>query len=119
MTDRNDHYEALFDSQYLRWFDLVDRQVLIRITKVERRELTLRGGVKKNSGVVSFEVVQGELESVKPLVLNRTNGDAIAGIHGVSVVDWVGKEIVLYVTQTKLKGKPVNCIRVRAKKQTN
>lgn len=104
-----DHYEALFDSKYLRWFDLEGKgDVCCTIEKVEREELTLRGGAKKKSPVVSIK------NASKPLVLNRTNADTVAELYGLKPSQWVGKKIVLYVTTTNLKGKPVNCIRVKA-----
>ena len=106
-----DHYEALFDSKYLRWFDIDGKgDVPVTITKVEREELTLRGGAKKKSPVVTMEGKQ------KQLVLNRTNADTIAELFGLKPSAWVGKKIVLYVSTTNLKGKPVNCIRIKAGK---
>jgi len=113
-----DHFEALFNSTYQRWFDL-DGPALVRITKVQRDvELTLPGGAKKKSPVLSYELVQGTLSEVKPLVLNKTNGNLIAKILGEKPSQWIGKEIVLFQDTTNLRGEPTKCIRVRAKKGT-
>lgn len=107
-----DHYEALFDSQFLRWFDIEGKgDITCTIDKVVREELTLRGGAKKKSPVVTIK------NGSKPLVLNRTNADTIAQLYGNKPSGWAGKRIVLYVDTTNLKGKPVNCIRVKAPKQ--
>ncbi len=103
-----DDYEALFDSKYLRWFDIEGKgDITCTIEKVAREELTLRGGAKKKAPVITTK------NGSKPLVLNRTNADAIADLHGNKPSQWPGKRITLYVTQTKLKGKTVNCIRVK------
>jgi hypothetical protein len=109
-----DEYEALFDSKYLRWFhvqEILDREGKTEITctieKVERVELTLRGGAKKWGPVVT---VKG---ASRQLVLNRTNADTIAELYGSKPSQWVGKKFTLFVTTTKLKGKTVNCLRVK------
>lgn len=104
-----DHYEALFDSKYLRWMDIVEHgDVLVTISKIERNvELTLRGGVKKKSPLLHFKGAS------KPLVLIKTNSESIAEIYGNKPSNWIGKQVVLYVTTTDLKGKTVNCIRIK------
>lgn len=111
-----DHYEALFDSTYLRWFDLNGQPSLVVIKSTERKELTLRGGAKKKAPVIDIEQIQGAITDIKPLVLNRTNADSIASIHGNRPSEWPGKEIVLYQDVTKLKGQETNCIRIRKRK---
>lgn len=60
------------------------------------------------------EPVAGER---KGFILNVTNGKSIESIAGSKDTDnWVGKRIVLYPTETDLKGERVDCIRVRAPK---
>jgi F-type H+-transporting ATPase subunit alpha len=81
--------------------------IVCTIEKVEREELTLRGGAKKKAPVITVK------NGSKPLVLNRTNADTIAELHGNKPSGWPGKRICLYVTTTKLKGKTVNCIRIK------
>lgn len=104
-----DHYEALFDSTYLRWFDIADaEQVNVTIESVRRDTVTLRGGVEKLVPIVKFKGAK------KELVLNKTNGDSIAELLGVKPSRWSGGRICLFVTNTKLKGKTVPCIRVKA-----
>lgn len=105
-----DHYEALFDSKFLRWFDIVEKgDVTVEITKVRKEEVTLPGGAKKMAPIVTFKGAK------KEFVLNRTNGDSIAGQCGQKPSQWIGKKITLYVTTTNCKGRTVNCIRVREK----
>ena len=121
--DATDHYEALFNHNYLRWFHLQGHPSLCEITKVEKDvELTLRGGAKTKKPVVHLQQVKGHIEEVKPLVLNVTNGNAIAQILGARPSKWVGGKIVLYPDTTKMfdadekKMVEVGCIRIRAPK---
>ncbi len=107
MTDYKDHWEAQFDRDYLRWFHLQGHEVTVEIESIERKELTLRGGAKKKSPVIRF------VGKDKPLVMNYTNMESISEIHGKSVKDWVGKKVVLYQSETQLKGKTVDCIRIK------
>ena len=54
---------------------------------------------------------------VKPMPLNMTNWDAVAAIAGDDTEDWPGHRLELYPTTTELKGKVVDCIRIRAPRQ--
>jgi len=121
--DATDHYEALFNRNYLRWFHLQGQPSLCEITKVEKDvELTLKGGAKTKKPVVHLKQVKGHVEEVKPLVLNVTNGNAIAQILGARPSKWTGGKIVLYPDTTKMfdadekKMVEVGCIRIRAPK---
>lgn len=117
MSKKIDHFEALFDSTYLRWFDLNDSPALVEIVKVESDvAMTLPGGAKSKRPVVHMKLVNGKIQNMKPMVLNKTNGNTIAGIHGVKPSTWSGKEVVLFKDKTQCKGKTVDCIRIRAKK---
>lgn len=109
-----DHFEALFDAKYLRWFDIVEKgEVPVTIEAVAKEELTRRGGIKKKAPVVTVKGAK------KQWVLNRTNAEAIANIHGNKPSEWVGKTVTLYVSQTQLwnettrKNESVPCIRVK------
>lgn len=119
-----DHYQALFDKNYMRWFHLQDKPSLVKITKVIRSvEMTLPGGRKTKKPCIEFTQVQGSIQEVKPLVLNSTNAQAIAKIHGDKPSQWAGKEIVLYPTTCEMFDKDQrkmvqqDCIRVREKKE--
>ena len=121
--DAKDHFEALFDHSYMRWFHLNDKPALIEITGVEKDvELTMTGGITKKAPVMTFKMISGAIEEVKPLVLNKTNCNAIAAIHGTKPSLWAGKQVVLYPSVTKMfnseikKMTEVGCIRVREKK---
>ena len=67
------------------------------------------GPYKANKIVLSFA------ETDKTLVLNKTNGYAIAGFLGEDDPSkWPGASIVLYPTKTSFGTKMVDCIRIRA-----
>jgi hypothetical protein len=122
--EARDNWEALFDHNYLRWFNLNDQPSLVEITSVERGvELTMRGGIKTKKPVIGLKQLKGAIEEIKPLVLNVTNGNAIALLHGPKPSEWVGKQIVLFPATTKMydgetkKMLEVGCIRIRGKKE--
>lgn len=115
-----DHYEALFDKKYLRWFHLRGKPALVEIVSVERDvTMTLPGGAKSVKPLVHLNLIQGEIESIKPLVLNKTNGDSIVAATGTNKPsEWPGHQIVLYETKTRMAdGTQGPCIRIRAKKE--
>lgn len=124
MKSEIDHYETLFDKQYLRWFHLNGRPALVRIKSVRRDvQMTLPGGAKTKKACIDIELVQGNMTEVKPLVLNTTNAKSIAAIHGDKPSQWLGKEIVLYEDETEMYDRDLRknvkrqCIRVRAKSE--
>jgi hypothetical protein len=112
-----DHADALSEGEFLRWYDLREKPALVEITKVDRRELTLEGGVTKIKGVIELKQIQGSIENIKPLVLNKTNTGKIVSFLGNRPSKWVGHQIVLFQDTTKLRGKPTECIRIRAPKK--
>ena len=58
-------------------------------------------------------------EEPKGFRLNVTNGKVIERIAGSADPEkWAGKRIVVFPTETELRGETVDCIRVRAPKQT-
>ena len=114
--DHQDDFERLFDQNFLRWFHLNGKPALLEIIGIERKELTLRGGAKKKSPVIALKQSQGAIESIKPLVMNRTNMEELSTFLGRKPSDWIGKQFVVFQDETKLKGATVPCIRIRAPK---
>ena len=117
MSNAKDHWEALFDKTYLRWFHLQGRDVVVEIEKVEKDvELTMRGGVKSKKPLVHF------VGKEKPLVLNATNAKSIADLHGKKPSEWIGKKVCLFETTTDMYDKDLRkmvtreCIRIRGAK---
>ena len=114
--DHQDDFERLFDQNFLRWFHLNGKPALLEIIGIERKELTLRGGAKKKSPVIALKQIQGAIESIKPMVMNRTNMEELSSFLGRKPSDWIGKQFVVFQDETKLKGATVPCIRIRAPK---
>lgn len=129
-----DHWEALFDHKYLRWFDLNGQPALCEIVEVHPRvEMTLPGGAKTRKPVIELKQIQGKIENardddgkelpgIKPLVLNATNGTKIFGLYGDKPSGWKGKRIVLFEETITMWSKELRrkverqSIRVRAPK---
>lgn len=128
-----DHVDALFDRTYLRWYDLLEKPALVKILGTEAQvDMTLPGGAKTRKPLLHYDQVNGGIQKVpkegttpahyKPLVLNATNGNSIAAIHGPKPSEWIGKEIVLFQDQIEMYDKDLRkkvvreCIRIRARK---
>lgn len=76
--------------------------------------VTIRGVTKKEvgaekvlKGVVFFE------EFDRGMVVNRTNSNTIAALHGGETDNWIGCRITLYRSEAAMNGKIVPCIRVK------
>lgn len=110
------HYKLLFPSEYLNSADLHGKDAVLTIRRVLVQDLKTERGTEKKP-VVFFEETRVKAEQngskEKKLVLNRTNAETIAAMHGPEVDGWSGKRITLYPTQTDAFGKTVDCIRVR------
>lgn len=120
MSNHIDHFEALFNSTYLRWFDLNGSAHVVTIQKVVRDvELTMRGGKKDKKPIIHFA------ERNKPLVMNKTNMRSIADLHGVQPSKWIGKQVELYPSTTDMYDTDLRkmvtreCIRIRAVSSPN
>ncbi len=95
----------LFPSRFLKAADLKGRTVKAKIKKVEVEEI---GQDRDEKPVVYFEGVE------RGLVMNKTNGVAIAEIHGDVTGGWTGKEIEIFSMMVPYQGQNVAAIRVRA-----
>jgi hypothetical protein len=96
----------MYDTEYLGHYDL-DGDVTLTIDGVDVEDITAPGGSKERMPVVSFE------DARKKLILNKTNGKTIAGLHGNDTDGWIGKKVTLFRTTTTFAGEEVECIRVR------
>ena len=95
----------LFPSRFLKAADLKGRTVKVKIKKVEVEEI---GQDKDEKPVIYFEGVE------RGLVMNKTNGVAIADIHGDVTGGWTGKEIEIFSMMVPYQGQNVAAIRIRA-----
>ena len=64
-------------------------------------------------GANEDKLVLGFVGQKKLLVVNRTNFDAIADLHGEDTDGWTGQRITLYPDTARVGGKSVACVRVR------
>jgi hypothetical protein len=90
-----------FPSSYLRATDFT-KPTLATMSHVKMEDIG-----DDHKPVLYFQ----ELE--KGLVLNKTNGNAIADIYGDDTGDWTGQHIVLFETMVDYMGKMVPAVRVR------
>jgi hypothetical protein len=103
MVTRDD----VFTSKYLKASDL-DGKAVVATIKVASLE-TLKGfeGKEQKKVVLYFS------KTLKPLILNMTNYDAVADILGEETDDWGGGKIELFGTTTVMQGTVKPCVRIR------
>lgn len=94
---------AAFPSDYLKAADLQGRPAPVTISHVSMENV----GGSDHKPVLYFHGKQ------RGLVLNKTNANIIASVHGEETDSWAGKRIELYPTQVEFQGKMVEAIRVR------
>lgn len=97
------NFSELFPGSFLKAVDLAGQPHVVTIAGLSQEELN---GESKN--ILSFE------EFDAGLVLNVTNGRAIADLFGDALADWTGQQIELFPTRCEFSGKMVDAIRVRA-----
>ena len=94
-----------FPSKWLECADLDGQVHTLTIVRISIEEV---GKQKEQRPAVWFDGVS------KGLVLNKTNGNTIAAIYGFETDGWIGKQIMIYPTETEFGGKMVSCIRVKS-----
>jgi len=107
MSKRNE----IFPSKYVKSGDLRGKPLVEEIEWAPTETLG-NGSEAERKTVLHFR------GGTKPLPLNMTNWDAVAAIAGDDTDGWPGHRVELYPTTTELKGKIVDCIRIRAPRQT-
>jgi hypothetical protein len=100
-------YRSMFDRLYIGAWDLVGKDVTVRISRVVAATLTAPGGRHSKKPVVYFE------QTEKGFALNKTNAKTIASLYGNDTEKWVGERITIYPTQTTFGAEMVEAIRVR------
>ena len=71
--------------------------------------------LKGFDGADTKKVVIYFASKFKPLPLNVTNYDAVAGIAGTEETDdWGGTKVELFVREEPVKGELTDCLRIRA-----
>jgi len=93
-----------------KWLKAADLEAQPRLVTIETVKLE---AVEEGKPAKPVIVLRGMTQG---LVLNKTNGNALAAFLGDDTDHWSGKKIVLFPTQAEFQGKVVDCIRVRAPK---
>ncbi len=92
-----------FPSKYIAASDLNGAPMKLMMGAVEMMEV---GREKDMKPCLYFK------GHTKGMILNKTNGNCIASMHGDDMEFWAGKEITIYPTSTDMAGEIVPCIRV-------
>jgi hypothetical protein len=105
-------YRAMFEGKYLGAWNLIDddgnrRDVRVTIESVSAQQIVGEGGKQNKKPVLKFRGKD------LPMVAGKTVAKVIAGMYGNDTKGWIGKDIVLYPTQTQVGGDTKDCIRVR------
>ena len=101
--------KLMFPSEYVSAVEFGGKDVSLTIKGVELADLRMADNSTKRKPVLHFG------ETKKKFVLNKTNANQIAELHGSEARGWVGKRITLYPTTCMAFGKSTACIRVRPK----
>ena len=99
--------DEIFPSKYLKAADL-SKPTVVTIDSAPLEVLKNPEGKEQSKVVLHFRGAK------KALPLNVTNWDAVAAICGEDTDDWPGGKVELYADKTRMGGKTVDCIRVRA-----
>ena len=99
----------MFPSNYVAAVEFGGKDVSLTISKVEIEALKKTDGTTEKKPVLHFS------ETPKKLVLNKTNANTIAELHGSEARKWAGKRITLFPDRCMSFGKQTDCVRVRSK----
>lgn len=86
------HIETMVEKDYLGAWDFAEREYTMAIDKVEKKTLTMRGGLKKTVPVLTFKNARKKF-----VLAARTNRDTITAMYGPYIEDWAGKLITLFM----------------------
>jgi hypothetical protein len=96
------NFDDLYPSKFLRASDLAGAPLSVTVGSITRESV---GGEQKV--IMTFAI--GE----KSLIVNKTNGKAMAKLFGRDTAEWIGKKITLVPTEVDFKGDLVDAIRIR------
>jgi len=104
--------DEIFPSKYLKAADLNGTAIAATIQSATIEVLKAPDGKEQTKTILGFK------GGKKTLPLNMTNWDAVVDLTGEDdTARWPGHKIELYPTTTEMKGKVVDCIRIRAPEQ--
>lgn len=109
--DDFDDIDLLHESTYLKAAELRGHTVKVEILKIDPKATMHRPGSAETdtAPVLYFKGKE------KGMVLNKTNKNTIADLHGRDPRKWIGKQIEIRAEMVKYKGKLVPGLRVVGK----
>lgn len=96
-------FDNLFPSRFLKATDLEGSEKPMTISGVSIEDLV--DGTRKPA--ISFQ------ETDRLLVLNKTNGLALATGFGKNTDQWIGKRVILFSTPVSFQNKLVDALRIK------
>lgn len=108
VVDAKIKWRDFFDTDYIASWD-IDQDTTVTISRFKYEEVTGEKGRKDKCLVAYFK------EFDKGMIVNVTNSKTISTLlNSIYPIDWVGKEIVLYVdNNVQMKGEKTSGLRVR------
>lgn len=107
------HWKKLTNPNYLGAYAFQPGEEKTVTIKEVKREVIQNQNGKEECTVAYFK------EDLKPLILNKTNADAIARVWGTPYIeDWAGKKIILKVKKVSAFGDMVDAVRVSKERPT-
>ena len=100
------HFKKLFPSRYLRAVEFDDGELAVVIDRMDF-EMVGQGNDAEEKPILYFSGMN------QGLVLNVTNAETLADIHGDDSDNWPGKAITLFRTKVRFGKDRVDAIRVR------
>jgi hypothetical protein len=101
-----------FPSKFFKADDLGGKPLVATIGSATLEVLTSPEGVEQSKVVLRF--TNAKKAFGKALPLNATNFDMVVELTGeADSANWPGHKIELYPTTTEMRGKIVDCIRIR------
>lgn len=106
-------FRSLYDSEWLRVWDLKGREVTTKVLKVAGGVVTGEGGKKSKKAVLRLEGFD------KPFAICKTDGKTMAALYGNDYEGWSNKLITLFPTTTTFAGATVECIRIKPQRPSS
>ena len=105
--EKYNHVDLLHPSKYLKGAELMGKTVTVVIDGIDPR-----APLKKTDGSTEYRPLLRFKGKDKLMVLNKTNAQAIAKMHGSEVRKWIGKSIRLRAERVTAFGKDWDALRV-------
>ena len=103
------HYKELCGKPYLSAEDLPENQDIKVIIEEVKKEQAFNPKTKKPTDVGVIKFKGKDLR----MIMNVTNSKVIKNAYGVETKNWIGKEVILFRTTTRLGKEMVPCLRLK------